>query len=218
MTTMLVRRLPTNALNTLIAPLVVLSVCSATSAARGESIEWTRQLGTSSSDYSQGVSADGLGNVYISGRTSGSLAGPIVGADDAFVSKYNAAGTLEWTRQLGTSSSDPSYGVSADGLGNVYISGWTGGSLDGPNAGLSDAFVSKYDAAGTLQWSRQLGTSTTDASRGVSADGLGNVYISGYTGGSLGGPNAGSSDAFVSKYDAAGTLQWTRQVGSSTLR
>ena len=39
-----------------------------------------------------------------------------------------------------------------------------------------------------------------DASRGVSADGLGNVYISGYTGGDLGGPNAGDIDAFVAKY------------------
>ena len=66
-----------------------------------------------------------------------------------------------------------------------------------------------------FQWTRQLGTSATDVSYGVSADGLGNVYISGYTDGSLGGPNAGGTDAFVSKYDAAGTLQWTRQLGTS---
>ena len=39
--------------------------------------------------------------------------------------------TLEWTRQLGTSETDKSYGVSADGLGNVYISGWTEGTLGG---------------------------------------------------------------------------------------
>ena len=35
---------------------------------------------------------------------------------------------------------------------------------------------------------------------GISADGLGNVYISGYTEGSLGGPNAGDKDAFVAKF------------------
>ena len=39
---------------------------SAASAARGESVEWTRQLGTSGNDESFGVSADGLGNVYFS--------------------------------------------------------------------------------------------------------------------------------------------------------
>ena len=48
----------------------------------------------------------------------------------------------------------------------------------------------------------------------MSADGLGNVYISGYTRGSLGGPNAGGTDAFVSKYDAAGNFQWIAAVGN----
>ena len=33
----------------------------------------------------------------------------------------------------------------------------------------------------------------------MSADGLGNIYFSGYTNGSLGGPNAGTIDAFVAK-------------------
>jgi hypothetical protein len=142
---------------------------------QGETLRWVRQLGTSVHDYSTGVSADGLGNVYISGDTDGSLGGPYAGLIDAFVSKYDASGSLQCTRQLGTGFTDQSNGVSADGLGNVYISGFTGGSLVGPNAGESDAFVSKYDAAGALQWTRQLGTSGGDGSRGVSADGLGNV-------------------------------------------
>ena len=179
-------------------------------------LQWTRQLGTSSNDDSRGVSADGLGNVYISGGTTGSLGGTNAGSGDAYVSKYDAAGNLQWTRQLGTSSPEQSIGVSADGLGNVYTSGRTEGSLGGTNAGSRDAFVSKYDAAGNLQWTRQLGTSLVDESFGVSADGLGNVYISGSTQGSLGGTNAGDYDAFVSKFDAAGNLQWTRQLGTSS--
>jgi hypothetical protein len=180
------------------------------------SLEWTRQLGTSSPDLSFGVSADGLGSVYVSGITNGSLGGLNAGSSDAFVSKYDAAGNLQWTRQLGTRDADESYGISADGLGNVYISGYTNGSLGGPNAGNYDAFVSKFDAAGTLQWTKQLGSSAIEENYGVSADGLGNVYITGGTNGSLGGPNAGGSDAFVSKYDAGGNLLWTRQLGTSS--
>jgi len=53
------------------------------------------------------------------------------------------ADTLEWTRQLGTSSNDIGEGVSADGL-VVYISGSTYGNLGAPNAGDRDAFVAKY--------------------------------------------------------------------------
>jgi hypothetical protein len=44
--------------------------------------------------------------------------------------------------------------VSADGLGSVYIAGQTGGSLGGLNAGLDDAFLSKYAANGNLLWTR----------------------------------------------------------------
>ena len=178
-------------------------------------LAWTRQLRTFRSDFGRGVSADGLGNVYISGLTAGSLGGPNAGHDDAFVAKYDTAGNLQWIRQLGTIDGDGSTSVSADGLGNVYISGGTAGSLGGPNAGEGDAFVSKFDAAGNIQWTRQLGTSEGDESSGVSADGLGNVYISGYTAGSLGGPYAGGTDAFVAKYDEAGNLQWVKQLGSS---
>lgn len=159
-------------------------------------LQWTRQLENSGST---GVSADGLGNVYISGYTIGSLDGSNAGGMDAFVGKYDNAGTLLWIRQLGTSSDDCGNGVSVDGLGNVYISGYTEGSLDGSNAGGKDAFVSKYDAAGTFLWTEQFGTVDDDISCGVSADGFGNVFFAGYTYGGLGGPNAGGEDAFVGK-------------------
>ncbi len=117
-------------------------------------LEWTEQLGTGSGDYSYGVSADSLGNVYISGRTDGSLGGPSAGGADAFLAKYNASGTLKWTEQFGTGSRDYGLRVSADSLDNVYITGDTYGSLGGPNAGLRDAFVAKFavpePSSGTL--------------------------------------------------------------------
>jgi hypothetical protein len=184
--------------------------------ARAVTLEWTQQLGTTADDASYGVTADRLGNVYISGTTYGSLGGPNNGVDDAFISKYNAAGSLQWTRQLGTSDFDESRCVSADGLGNVYISGITFGALGAPSAGGFDVYLSKYDAAGTLQWTRQLGSSGKESSLAVSADGLGNVYISGYTRYILPGQTwAGNDDAFLAKYNAAGNLQWTRQFGTS---
>ena len=52
---------------------------------------------------------------------------------------------LAWTRQLGTSGYDISHGVATDAAGNVFISGHTYGSLYGTNAGITDAFVAKYN-------------------------------------------------------------------------
>lgn len=121
------------------------------------------------------------------------------------------AQVLEWVRQPGGTIAEPEYseGVSADGLGNVYIAG-SGGLAGFPPPGFGDAFLIKYDAAGNHQWTQKIETDLTEAAFGVSADGLGNVYISGQTGGSLLNTAA---DAFLSKYNGAGVLQWTRQSG-----
>src|SRR5688572_9976271 len=87
---------------------------------RVDTHEWTRQLGTYTDEYSLGVSADQLGNVFIAGSTTGSLETPRPGAyQDAFVSKYDSNGVLKWTRQLGSPLSEFNEGVAADGLGNV---------------------------------------------------------------------------------------------------
>jgi hypothetical protein len=180
----------------------------------GGDLQWRRQLGTASDDYGNGVSADDLGNVYIAGHTYGSLAKVKAGEDDGFLAKYDEAGNLQWSTQIGTSLSDRYTDVSVDGLGNVFVAGETGGNVGGPSAGGGDVFVAKYDAAGNLQWTTQFGSTVYEGTRGISADGLGNVYIAGTTAGSLGGPNAGLSDAFVAKLDAAGNIQWTRQLGS----
>ncbi|MCC6680089.1 MAG: SBBP repeat-containing protein [Phycisphaeraceae bacterium] len=83
---------------------------------------------------------------------------------------------------------------------NLFITGETRGSLGGPNAGSNDAFVSRYDSSGNVAWTHQFGTSSYDYNNGVATDAAGNLFITGYTFGSLGGPNAGASDAFLVKF------------------
>ena len=51
---------------------------------------------------------------------------------------------VEWTRQLGTPSRDSGRGVSVDGSGNAYVTGHTGGGLDGNTSeGGYDMFLAK---------------------------------------------------------------------------
>lgn len=178
-------------------------------------LQWTRQVNTAGEDFGIGVTVDLGGNVYMTGSTQGSLDGMNAGSHDAYLQKYDTAGNLQWTRQFGTVGIDAGSGVSTDSLGNVYIVGWTEGDLAAPNAGPYDAYLRKYDASGVLQWTRQLGTVSDDQGVGISADALGGIYISGATQGSLDGINAGDWDSFVSKYDAAGNLRWTRQLGTA---
>ena len=177
---------------------------------------WTAQIGTVTGDVSHSVAVDASGNLYISGATWGDLGGPNAGDYDAFVSKFDSGGNEVWTTQIGTSAHDRSLSVAVDASGNVYISGRTKGELGGPSAGEYDAYLSKFDSAGNELWTTQIGTSSDDDSRSVAVDVSGNAYISGYTRGDLGGPNAGFNDAVLSKFDSAGAEVWTTQIGTSS--
>ena len=179
---------------------------------------WVKQFSTSSHDYAEGISSDSNGNVYVSGKTFGSFLGYTnLGLYDAFVAKYDGNGNQLWLRQFGTSGDDEITGISSDSSNNVYVTGSTKGGLPGySNLGSYDAFVAKYDGNGNQLWLRQFGTSGNDEITGISRDIDNNVYVTGYTTGSLpGNINAGGSDAFVAKYNANGTLNWVRQFGTS---
>jgi len=191
--------------------------------------QWTRQMGTTSWDFANGVSVDGGGNVYVAGYTWGSIDGNInVGDEDLFVIKYNSNGVKKWTRQMGTTGLDEATGVSVDNSGNVYVTGITyypvadsteGGVDVTQNAStidLFDLFVVKYNSAGVMQWTHQMGTSGNDIAMGVSVDGPGNVYVVGDTTGGLdGNTNSGDYDIFIDKYNSAGVKMWTRQMGTT---
>ena len=182
--------------------------------------EWIRQFGSSASDLGGSVAVDDSGNVYVAGYTYGALPGQSSSeGGDVFVRKYDGSGDIIWTRQFGSSTEDVAQGVAVDDSGNVYVVGWTSGTLPGQtSSGGIDAFVRKYDGSGDEIWTRQFGTSTSDlASGGVAVDGSGNVYVAGYTLGTLPGQtSSGDFDVFVRKYDGSGGNIWTRQFGSSS--
>ena len=45
--------------------------------------------------------------------------------------KYDLTGSVLWTSQQGTSGADFGQGVAVSGDGFVYVTGYTGGSLNG---------------------------------------------------------------------------------------
>ncbi len=187
------------------------------SVATAQNQTWIRQFGTIDPDSAYAAAPDGAGGVFVSGGTSGSLAGPHAGGfDDAWLAYYDGAGNQTWIRQFGTSGHDRAEGVAPDGSGGVYVSGTTYGSLGGPYAGGGDAWLAHYDNTGNQTWIRQLGTSANDYARAASPDGAGGVYVCGDTIGSLGGQHAGAYDAWLARYDGAGNQTWIRQFGTNT--
>ena len=130
--------------------LTVISCSKKDDSSSSSSAAGTYQLATN--DYANGVATDSSGNVYVTGGTKGGLDGNTsAGNTDLFVVKYNSSGTKQWTKQLGTSGRDSANGVATDSSGNVYVTGYTSGGLDGTNAGGYDLYVVKYNSSGTKQ-------------------------------------------------------------------
>jgi len=181
--------------------------------------QWTKQLGTSSSEEGYGVTTDSSGNIYVTGYTLGDLDGNTnSGSRDIILVKYTSSGTKQWTKQLGSSSYDEGYSVTTDSSDNIYVTGYTGGGLDGnTNLGSNDIILVKYNSSGTKQWTKQLGTSSGDYGNNVTTDSSGNIYVTGYTGGRLdGNTSSGNHDIVLVKYNSSGTKQWTKQLGTSS--
>lgn len=175
------------------------------------------QFGTVADDSGKALTIDGMGNIYVTGQTYSDEFGLYVANRNIFVVKYNNLGVQQWGQLLGTTAEDYPTAIALDDLNNVYITGYTLGDLDGnTSAGGVDMFVSKFDTAGTQLWTRQLGSLDTDYGTGVAVDTWNDVYVAGITRGDLdGNTSAGSLDIFLTKYNSAGTKQWTQQMGTA---
>jgi LruC domain-containing protein len=181
--------------------------------------QWTRIFGSTSEEKAYGIHVDSNENVYLSGYTKGAWDGQSnSGNKDSFVTKYNSSGTHQWTRLLGTSADDMGNAVSVDTNGNVYITGETAGAIDGQShIAYNDVFITKYDASGNKQWTKQIGGVLHDRGRGIYIDGSNSIYITGDEYGDIyDQDNTGGNDAFFAKYDVDGDREWIRLFGCSS--
>ncbi|HBL10887.1 MAG TPA: hemolysin [Cyanobacteria bacterium UBA11162] len=125
---------------------------------------------------------------------------------------------VKQAKQLGTTGFDLTASIVVDAFGNVYTSGGTSGSLGGINQGERDALLVKYDSDGNQKWIEQFGSSKADTIYSMATDNQGNVYLTGITAGNLSEPRqAGSTDAWIAKYDSNGNRLWIDQFGSDAI-
>jgi uncharacterized protein (UPF0548 family) len=181
--------------------------------------EWTEQWGTSSGDSAKSVVVDNSDNIYLTGHTYGSFPGHAhAGGKDVFLTKWDKGGsswTKAWTEQWGTSEDDYGNSVAADSSDNIFVAGHTLGSLYDTSAGDRDIFLTKRDKTGVEIWKEQWGTSENDFAHSVAVDSSDNIYVAGYTYGSLdGNTNAGESDIYITKWNSDETKAWTKQWGT----
>jgi hypothetical protein len=201
---------------------------------------WGTYYGGKNFEQGFGVSSDAMGNVYITGRTystsgiatAGSYKSTGGGAAyDAFLSKFSSSGKILWATYYGGSLDDAGFGLCCDDSGNVLITGYTGstsgiaspGAYKVSLAGSNDAFLAKFSSSGKRVWATYYGGGSDEYGYSVCKDAWGSVFITGYTlstsgiatTGAYQTSNAGSSDAFLAKFNNLGSRLWSTYYGGS---
>jgi trimeric autotransporter adhesin len=170
-------------------------------------------------DSANDVAVDSKGNVFVVGTTAGDMEGQInVDGSDIFLHKYDASGSLIYSRMLGSNQSAGGFSVAVDSSDNVVIAGQTGGALtEAAYDSGTDNFISKFDSDGEELWTRQLGPLALDAALDITFDSSGNIYASGITEGRISSDQtySGGTDAYISKLDTDGTLAFNKQFSGS---
>jgi hypothetical protein len=158
-------------------------------------------------DFAAMLKIDASGNVYVTGKSSGSGSGY-----DYATIKYSTAGTQMWvSRYTGAgSNSDEGTGIAIDAAGSVYVTGICyGGSTNG-----NDFATIKYSSAGIQSWVKTYNgpASSNDGGRSIFVDASANVFVTGYSTG------AGTAfDYATLKYSSTGTQEWLiRYTNSNT--
>ena len=188
---------------------------------------WARHVGGRATDIAEAIAVDSRGDVYTTGSFwgdgdfdpgPGTFMLPDGGGAEVYVSKLDTDGNFVWAQSLGGNATDNGRGVTLDGGGNVYTTGYFQDTADfdpGPgtvnlsSAGGDDVFLCALDAAtGNYVWAGSMGGVRNDQGSSVAADSTGNVYGTGFFGGTADfdpGPEvfnlvgAGSADAFLVK-------------------
>jgi hypothetical protein len=158
----------------------------------------------------------------------------LAGDADAFVTKFDSDGKVEFSTYLGGKDTDFGKAIAVDGSGNVYVSGGTDsggdkgafpttkGAFQVNLAGRRDAFVTKFEGDGkNLVYSTFLGGKDTDFAAAIAADSDGDAYVTGKTyspdfktsANPYQNKLVGQADAFVAKFGPTGDLVYSTYLG-----
>lgn len=223
--------------------------------------QFSSLLGGGGSDEGQAIAVDGSGNIVVTGSTTsadfptsaagtvdgittyGAFSATLGGSQDAFVTRFNAAGTVRvYSTYLGGTGTDTGYAIAVDTSNRAYVTGSTdstdfpvSGAYQTTKSGGTDAFVTRINTLASGAASRlnttYLGGGADDVGLGIAIDGANNAYVTGWT--ASAGPTAGfptlsatqetygggASDAFVAKLAIAtsgsGQLVWSTFLGGA---
>lgn len=185
---------------------------------------WVRSYGSNTgTSRFWDVVVDSSGNAYAAGFYAGTAnfgSGPITaaGSADLLVVKLDAYGTQQWYWTVTSSGMDEIQAITIDPVGNSYITGAFGGTINftgtprtfGGGTG-GDAFLVKLSPSGVPVWDKVWSSGGDDRGWGIGTNAAGSEIA--FTGklaysADFGGGSRPLQRRFVVKYDTNGTYLW----------
>lgn len=202
--------------------------------------DFIESIGGSLDEYAQCVQVDNIGNVYLTGRFSGtcdfdpgSSTFNLIskGAADIFFAKYNKLGELVFAKSIGSSGDDSGESLAIDSKHELYIGGYFSDTVDFDpgtsvkklsSKGATDIFFARFDSTGNLIFAKAMGETDYDGVNKLIMDSKNNIYILGFFSNTFDtDPGndvhnliaAGQSDIFFCKYDLNGNFIYAKDIG-----
>jgi hypothetical protein len=207
--------------------------------------QWGKKVDLAGGDFASISGNANLGSFFVCGNfgiagAAAGAAGPVdlvpgstgFGGKDIVVAKINAAdGTVAWAKIFGSTGDDVCTAVtSSDDGASVFFAGTYSndalnlgtGAFAAATASQARIYVAKLDGAtGATLAASAFGTAGRQLPTSLAADHSGNVILGGafltnITFGSTTITSAGSTDAFLVKFDASLAPLWANRFGGAT--
>jgi hypothetical protein len=195
---------------------------------------WAKAFGGQGMDKATDIQFAAPGSLYVSGYTSGtakfgSFTTTAVSKQDAFLTKLDLSGNVQWVQTAGGDSNDVFNSLALDNNGGIYVCGGFRSNIRFGNTTLtsqnlySESVFAKYDGNGNLQWAKNTLGDGSNIANGIAFDKNGYVVAAGFFTGILNYGNARqvisftpSYDIYVLKLDADGNASWMTKDGSAS--
>ena len=175
---------------------------------------WVQQSSEPGSDQIERIAVDLDGNRISVGQVSdGDFYGHTPVGTAGWILKQDAAGDVLWVDLLDTSETDVAYSVDTDSLGNIYVVGYTAGTLGSAALGGEDAWIAKYTPAGSRVWITQFGSADYDRAMGVAVGSDDYAYVAGYMSGAA--ASDVGRDGFLARVDPNGAVDWIEDIATT---
>ncbi len=196
-------------------------------------LEWDKSFGGSAIDDGVHVVEASNGGYLLLGKSQSGVSGDKTAASfgntDFWVIRINADGDKIWDKTFGGDGYDTPIEAFAMDDGGFVLAGTSTSSVSGNksavNKGASDVWLLKIDANGNKSWDKSYGGDGADWLTSIISLPDGGFVIGADSGSELSGDVThekiyqaqDSSDAWIFRIDAAGSLVWDARIGQTDM-